>query len=125
MGTSPTATSATGRKSCRTGGWKSSALTCSPASLATKLHDAAHRFLATVSQYGFLVSCESRISLTNSGPYRIDDRHEMIVRDFMDLAECSLPWLDGVAAKVPYNNLTVPNDGARLPLLADRRLGQF
>jgi hypothetical protein len=72
------------------------------------LHDAAHRFLATVSQYGFLVSCESRISLTNSGPYRIDDRHEMIVRDFMDLAECSLPWLDGVAAKVPYNNLTVP-----------------
>ena len=72
------------------------------------LHLAAHAFLATTSQYGFLVSCESRISLTNSGPYRLDDRHEMIVRDFMDLSECSLPWLDGIAADVPYNYLTVP-----------------
>jgi len=52
---------------------------------------AAHTFLATISQYGFLVSCESRISLTNSGPYRVDDRHQLVVRDFMDLAECSLP----------------------------------
>jgi hypothetical protein len=72
------------------------------------LHEAAHTFLATISQYGFLVSCESRISLTNSGPYRIDDRHQLVVRDFMDLAECSLPWLDGVARDVPYNYLTVP-----------------
>jgi len=72
------------------------------------LHEAAHTALATASQYGFLVSCESRISLTNSGPYRLDDRHEMIVRDFMDLAECSLPWLDGIAKDVPYNYLTVP-----------------
>ena len=72
------------------------------------LHESAHTFLATISQYGFLVSCESRISLTNSGPYRIDDRHQLVVRDFMDLAECSLPWLDGVAGDVPYNYLTVP-----------------
>jgi hypothetical protein len=72
------------------------------------LHEAACTFLATASQYGFLVSCESRISLTNSGPYRLDERHEMIVRDFMDLAECSLPWLDGIAKDVPYNYLTVP-----------------
>jgi hypothetical protein len=72
------------------------------------LQTAAHTFMATASQYGFLISCESRISLTNSGPYRFDERHEMIVRDFMDLAECSLPWLDGVAAEVPYNNLTIP-----------------
>ncbi len=71
------------------------------------LQEAANSFMATASQYGFLVSCESRLSLTNSGPYRIDDRHEMLVRDFMDLGECALPWLDGVAAKVPYNNLTV------------------
>ncbi|MGQ0620048.1 MAG: hypothetical protein ACT4QA_09050 [Panacagrimonas sp.] len=71
------------------------------------LHEAAHRFMATASQYGFLVSCESRISLTNSGPYRIDEQHEMLVRDFMDLGENSLPWLDGVAAEVPHNNYTV------------------
>lgn len=72
------------------------------------LQTAAHEFLATVSQYGFLVSCESRISLTNSGPYRLKDGREMIVRDFMDLGECALPWLDDVANGVPYNNLTVP-----------------
>jgi hypothetical protein len=73
-----------------------------------ELHSAAHAFMATASQYGFLISCESRISLHNSGPYRLDEHHELIVRDFMDLAESSLPWLDGVAEKVPYNNLTVP-----------------
>lgn len=72
-----------------------------------ELHEAAQAFMATASQYGFLVSCESRISLTNSGPYRLDAKHELLVRDFQDLAECSLPWLDGVAANVPYNNLTV------------------
>ena len=77
---------------------------CAP---GDELHEAAHAFLATASQYGFLVSCESRISLTNSGPYRIDDDRQMIVRDFMDLGECALPWLDGVAADVSYNNLTV------------------
>ena len=71
------------------------------------LHEAAQLFLATVSQYGFLVSAESRISLTNSGPYRIDDRHQLLIRDFMDLGETSLPWLDDVASDVPYNNLTV------------------
>ena len=80
------------------------AFACTP---GDALHDAAQLFLATVSQYGFLVSCESRISLTNSGPYRIDADRQLLVRDFMDLAETSLPWLDDVAADVPYNNLTV------------------
>lgn len=72
-----------------------------------ELQEAAHAFLAIASQYGFLVSCESRISLANTGPYKIDENHEMIVRDFMDMAECSLPWLDGVAQDVPFNNFTV------------------
>ena len=77
---------------------------CSP---GDALHEAAQLFLATVSQYGFLVSAESRISLTNSGPYRIDAEQQLLVRDFMDLGETSLPWLDDVAADIPYNNLTV------------------
>jgi len=29
------------------------------------------------------------------------------VRDFTDLSEGDYPWLDGVAAEIPYNNLTV------------------
>ena len=72
------------------------------------LHTAAQAFMAATSQYGFLVSCESRIALHNQGPYKLDDEREMIVRDFMDLAEGDYPWLDGVAADMPYNNLTVP-----------------
>jgi len=72
-----------------------------------ELHEAAQNFMAAASQYGFLISCESRISLHNSGPYKLADDREMIVRDFMDLSESDFPWLDGVAANVPYNNLTV------------------
>jgi hypothetical protein len=72
------------------------------------LQTAATQFVATASQYAFLVSCESRISLNNSGPYKLGANDEMIVRDFMDLAEHDYPWLDGVASEVPYNNLTVP-----------------
>ena len=71
------------------------------------LHEAAQAFMAAASQYGFLISCESRISLHNSGPYKLADDREMIVRDFMDLAESDFPWLDGVARDMPYNNLTV------------------
>ncbi len=72
-----------------------------------RLNASAQTFLATVSQYGFLVSCESRCTLNNSGPYRLGDDREMIVREFTDLAEGDYPWLDGVAADIPYNNLTV------------------
>ena len=63
--------------------------------------------MAAASQYGFLISCESRISLHNSGPYKLADDREMIVRDFMDLSESDFPWLDDVAKEMPYNNLTV------------------
>ena len=72
-----------------------------------ELHEAAQGFMAAASQYGFLISCESRISLHNSGPYKLADDREMIVRDFMDLSESDFPWLDDVAKEVPYNNLTV------------------
>ena len=72
------------------------------------LHSAASQFMASASQYGFLISCESRISLCNEGPYKLGDNAEMIVRDYMDLSESDFPWLDGVAAGMPYNNLTVP-----------------
>lgn len=72
-----------------------------------ELHEAAHQFMASASQYGFLISCESRISLHNHGPYKLTDDSEMIVRDFMDLAESDFPWLDGVAEGVEFNNITV------------------
>ncbi|MBB5685898.1 hypothetical protein [Sphingobium boeckii] len=72
-----------------------------------RLHRAAQTFLATVSQYGFLVSCESRCTLNNSGPYKLGENRELIIRDFTDLAQGDYPWLDGVADDIPYSNLTV------------------
>ncbi|MEZ5687715.1 MAG: hypothetical protein R3E21_02865 [Caenibius sp.] len=72
-----------------------------------KLHEAAQGFLAAVSQYGFLVSCESRCTLNNTGPYKLGDNREMIVREFTDLSRGDYPWLDGIGDDIPYNNLTV------------------
>ncbi|MCT2399314.1 hypothetical protein [Novosphingobium mangrovi (ex Huang et al. 2023)] len=71
------------------------------------LHGAAQAFLAAVSQYGFLVSCESRCTLNNSGPYKLGEDREMIVREFTDLSRGDYPWLDGIGDVIPYNNLTV------------------
>ena len=72
------------------------------------LHVAANKFMATVSQYQFLSHCECRIGICNQGPYNFGEKRQLIVRDFMDLGEGDFPWLDGIAADVPYNNLTVP-----------------
>ena len=71
------------------------------------LHTAAQAFMATIAQYGFLVSCESRLTIHNHGPYKIADKREMLIRDFRELAESDYPWLDGVGQDIPYNNLTV------------------
>ncbi|MEM1139553.1 MAG: hypothetical protein AAGH45_06675, partial [Pseudomonadota bacterium] len=73
-----------------------------------ELHIAAQNCLATVSQFTFLVSCESRIGQNNMGPYNLGNGREMLVREFVDLSESSYPWLDGVGASVPYNNIVVP-----------------
>lgn len=72
------------------------------------LHVASSKFMATVSQYQFLSHCECRIGICNQGPYAFGEGQELIVRDFMDLGVGDYPWLDGVADKFPFNNLTVP-----------------
>lgn len=51
------------------------------------LHTAAGKFIASASQYGFLVSCESRVSMTAHGPYKLADNVEMLVRNFYDLSQ--------------------------------------
>ena len=72
-----------------------------------RLHTAFGRFMATASAYGFLSHCECRLSFNNHGPYRTSGGREMLVRDMLDLAECDYPWMDGVAAGIEHNNLTV------------------
>lgn len=79
-----------------------------PVTAGDALHVAANKFMATISQFQFLSHCECRIGICNQGPYNFGEKRELIVRDFMDIGEGDYPWLDGVAAKVPFNNLTVP-----------------
>ena len=86
-----------------------------------ELHTAAQAFMATIAQYGFLVSCESRLTIHNHGPYKVGENREMLVRDFRELAEYDYPWLDGVGKDIPYNNLTVTMtlEGCHINLLDD------
>ena len=71
------------------------------------LRHAAAKFMAVGTQYNFLVHCESRAGLTASGPYRLGDGLLMHTRDFVNMGECGLAWLDGVAEGVTHSNLTV------------------
>ncbi|GLZ50245.1 hypothetical protein Acsp06_64300 [Actinomycetospora sp. NBRC 106375] len=71
------------------------------------LHEATINFTAAVSQYAVLIACESRVCMTNHGPYKIADDEEMLVREFFDLGEGDLPWLDGIAADLPFSRLTL------------------
>ncbi|MBN8866253.1 MAG: hypothetical protein J0H98_01745 [Solirubrobacterales bacterium] len=71
------------------------------------LSAAAARFNAIATQYNFLVHCESRSGLHSSGPYRLDGRRLMHVRDFFNLSESTLPWMDEISAEIPFNNLSL------------------
>ncbi len=73
-----------------------------------RLHTAATKLVAQLSQYAFLAHCECRIGLHNSGPYDFGNNRQMIMRDFFDLTEGDYPWLDGIATQLPFNNLTIP-----------------
>ncbi len=79
-----------------------------PCSPGDRLHTAIAKFQATISQYQFLSHCECRIGICNQGPYRFGEDGEMIVRDFLDLAEGDYPWLDDIASEFPFNNITIP-----------------
>jgi hypothetical protein len=73
-----------------------------------RLHQSFGQFMATASAYGFLSHCECRLSFNNHGPYRTAGGGELLIRDMVDLAECDYPWMDGVAAGIEHNNLTIP-----------------
>ena len=83
-----------------------------------RLRAATTKFMASATQYSFLVNCESRSGLAAAGPYRLGGDVLMHTRDFTNLAECDLSWLDGVAGDIPYNNLTMAiiTDGVRMEI---------
>ncbi|UAL29950.1 hypothetical protein K8W59_19880 [Nocardioides rotundus] len=71
------------------------------------LHEAAINFTAAVSQYAVLIACESRVCMTNHGPYNLGDNRELLVREFFDLGQGDLPWLDDIADELPFSRLTL------------------
>lgn len=71
------------------------------------LRHATAKFMAVGTQYNFLVHCESRTGLAASGPYSLGGGLLMHTRDFLNMGECGLSWLDGVADGVTHSNLTV------------------
>ena len=106
-----------GHLTCKEGGHRSQILAerriqvyhadLHPCTPGDALHTATDQFVASLSQYAVLVACESRVCMTNHGPYNIGQGRELLVRDFFDLAEGDMPWLDGIATDVPYGRLTV------------------
>ena len=72
-----------------------------------ELRGAVARFSAVASQYSFLVYCESRVGMDSNGPYNLGGQRMLHVRNFMSLGESGLPWMDGVAKDIPYQNLTL------------------
>ncbi|SHL42763.1 hypothetical protein SAMN05443637_12839 [Pseudonocardia thermophila] len=73
-----------------------------------RLHTAATKLIAQLSQFAFLAHCECRIGIHTSGPYNFGENRQLIVRDFFELTEGDYPWLDGIATQLPHMNLTIP-----------------
>jgi hypothetical protein len=82
------------------------------------LRAAATKLLAAATQYSFLVHCESRSGLASAGPYRLGDRRLLHTRDFLNLTECGLAWMDGIGTELPFANLTmtVITDGVSIEI---------
>ncbi|PTL60026.1 hypothetical protein [Paraconexibacter algicola] len=71
------------------------------------LKTASQRFAAAATQYNFLIHCESRSGLASSGPYQLGGQRLMHVRDFLNMTECGLSWMDGVGTDLPFANLSM------------------
>lgn len=70
------------------------------------LHEAAINFTAAISQYVVLIACDSRVCMSNHGPFNLGDSQEMLLREFYDLGQGDLPWLDDIAGDLPFSRLT-------------------
>ncbi|MCW3013638.1 MAG: hypothetical protein JWO02_730 [Solirubrobacterales bacterium] len=72
-----------------------------------ELRTAAMRFAAAATQYNFLVHCESRSGLSSTGPYQLGGQLLLSTRDFLNMTECGLAWMDGIGQDIGYANLTM------------------
>ena len=67
--------------------------------------DRIRRANATIINHLFLLYFDTRVGHADNGPYRLGDGRTLIVRDFYRLGQSDFSW-SGVAAGVPYRNLT-------------------
>ena len=81
--------------------------------------------MASCHQYALLSHCECRLGILNHGPYSCRANEEMLVRDFFDLSEGDLPWLDGIASECHAQQPDDPDRPQGHPLQHRRRLGSF
>ena len=73
---------------------------------------------ATLVNHLFLLYFDTRVGHGDTGPYRLADGRQMIVRDFFRLGRSDFWWSD-VAAAVPYSGLTaalVIDEGVELSI---------
>ena len=70
-----------------------------------ELHQRIRTLNATLVAYLFLLYFDTRVGHGDTGPYHLADGRVLLVRDFYEMAESDF-WWSGVAAEVPYRNLT-------------------
>ena len=87
---------------------------------ADELRARIKRFNATLVSYLFLLYFDTRVGGGDTGPYVLPDGRVLLVRDYYHLAESDFPW-SGVAASVPYRNLTAAFvlDGVSIDRITD------
>jgi hypothetical protein len=78
------------------------------------------RFNATLIAYLFLLYFDTRVGAGDTGPYPLPDGRVLLVRDYYQLADSDF-WWSGVAAAVPYRNLTAALvlDGVQVDRITD------
>jgi len=63
------------------------------------------RFNAALITYLFLLYFDTRVGTGDTGPYPLPDGRTLLVRDYYEIARSDFSW-SGVAASLPYRNLT-------------------
>lgn len=65
------------------------------------------RLNAALVSYLFLLYCDTRAGIADSGPYELGDGRVILLRECSKTSVSDFPWSQTVAAGVPYPNITL------------------
>lgn len=65
------------------------------------------RLNAALVSYLFLLYCDTRAGIADSGPYELDDGRVVLLRECSKTGLSDFPWSEKVASHVPYGNITL------------------